>query len=165
MSPRPEPSGPPGPPDADRPQHKDAASASEKEGKKMNRKMKRLILPIGAAAIIGTSGFAYMASGPGPDTTLGQAKGNAVAPNIANVHYLTYERDGGTLVNGAVVTTKNLVSPVNSHFVTIKGDAKNIYSCGESTAQTHTLTCGGTTQSASDFGLKNIDHYELRSAQ
>jgi hypothetical protein len=55
----------------------------------MNRKMKRLILPVGAAAIIGTSGFAYMANVNIPDSHVGQGVGTVSDYNASHITYQT----------------------------------------------------------------------------
>lgn len=53
----------------------------------MNRITKRLALPVVAAAVLGTSGYAFMASNSVPDTFAGQGQGVINPANVTNVHY------------------------------------------------------------------------------
>lgn len=53
----------------------------------MNRTIKRLALPLGAAAILGTSGFAYMASNTVGTTYAGQGSGPISGYTLLDYHY------------------------------------------------------------------------------
>jgi hypothetical protein len=53
----------------------------------MNRIMKRMAIPVGAAIILGSSGFAFMASNSVPATSAGEGTGAVVGYGVSNVHY------------------------------------------------------------------------------
>ena len=53
----------------------------------MNRTVKRLAIPIGVAAALGTSGFAYMASNTVSTSHAGQGSGSVAGYNVYDVHY------------------------------------------------------------------------------
>jgi hypothetical protein len=55
----------------------------------MNRKLKTLALPIGAAVVLGTSGFAYMASNGVAQSFAGEGNGDIAGYNVSNVQYKT----------------------------------------------------------------------------
>lgn len=60
----------------------------------MNRITKRLALPVVAAAVLGTSGYAFMASNTVPATFAGQGGHVISGSTVSNVHYLL--KDNGT---------------------------------------------------------------------
>jgi hypothetical protein len=55
----------------------------------MNRKLKTLALPIGAAVVLGTSGFAFMASNGVSQSYAGEGNGDIAGYNVSNVQYKT----------------------------------------------------------------------------
>lgn len=53
----------------------------------MNRIMKKLVLPLGAAAVVGTAGFAYMASNTVQTSYAGDGTGSISGYVVSDVHY------------------------------------------------------------------------------
>lgn len=53
----------------------------------MNRIIKRLAVPLSAAAVLGTAGFAYMASNTVSPSNAGQGTGVVSGYNVTDVHY------------------------------------------------------------------------------
>lgn len=53
----------------------------------MNRIIKRLALPLGAAAILGTSGFAYMAANNQSASSLGSSTAAVTGYDVNSIHY------------------------------------------------------------------------------
>ncbi|MGN6782477.1 MAG: hypothetical protein ACTHJH_13330 [Marmoricola sp.] len=53
----------------------------------MNRITKRLALPVVAAAVLGTSGYAFMASNSQPTSFAGQGLSTVAGYNVSNIHY------------------------------------------------------------------------------
>lgn len=53
----------------------------------MNRTIKRLALPLGAAVVLGTTGFAFMAGGNINQTYAGTNTGTIAAFTVSGVHY------------------------------------------------------------------------------
>lgn len=53
----------------------------------MNRTMKRMALPIGAALILGSSGFAYMAANTVPQSFAGNGAGTISGYTVSDIHY------------------------------------------------------------------------------
>lgn len=53
----------------------------------MNRIVKRLAVPLSAAAVLGTAGFAYMAHNSIDTTYAGQMTGTVDAYNVSSVHF------------------------------------------------------------------------------
>jgi hypothetical protein len=64
----------------------------------MNRIMKRMALPIGAAIVLGSSGFAFMASNSVAASYAGQGQSDIAGFSVSNI---SYHSDGGnfTYVN------------------------------------------------------------------
>lgn len=54
----------------------------------MNRTIKRLAIPAGAAAILATSGFAFMANNSVPETFVGSGSDTISGYAVSNVHYV-----------------------------------------------------------------------------
>lgn len=55
----------------------------------MNRTFKRLVMPIGAAVVIGTSGFAFMASNTLATSSAGSGTALVAGYDVTNVKYAT----------------------------------------------------------------------------
>ena len=55
----------------------------------MNRIFKRLAVPLSAAAVLGTAGFAYMASNTVDSSNAGQGTGTVSGYHVYDVHYPT----------------------------------------------------------------------------
>lgn len=53
----------------------------------MNRIIKRLAVPLSAAAVLGTAGFAYMASNTVPNTNAGAGSATISGYTVSHVHY------------------------------------------------------------------------------
>lgn len=53
----------------------------------MNRTIKRIAVPVGAALILGSSGFAFMASNSVPTSYAGNGSGTIAGYNVSDVHY------------------------------------------------------------------------------
>ena len=53
----------------------------------MNRIMKRMALPVGAAIILGSSGFAFMASNTVPESFAGQGQATISGYVVSNISY------------------------------------------------------------------------------
>lgn len=68
----------------------------------MNRTLKRIVAPVGAALIIGTSGFAFMASNSVPVTRAGEGSNGIVGYEVSNVRYqmLAVGAAGGQVIGG-----------------------------------------------------------------
>ena len=106
----------------------------------MNRIMKRMALPVGAAIILGSSGFAFMASntfvhsaslaGAGSQTISGYS--------VDNVHYLTgkyVNQVGGYEVTGVQFTLNAAASPKNVYVNVYDDNGGHAYdSCSVSSA-------------------------------
>lgn len=60
----------------------------------MNRTLKRLLLPVGAATVLGTAGFAYMASGTLDTSYASIQTGSVDGYHVSNVHYTTMNEPG-----------------------------------------------------------------------
>ena len=91
----------------------------------MNRTMKRMALPIGAALILGSSGFAYMASNAVDHTSLGQ--GSAPVTGYA-VTDITHESQQGwgkpdpifsTSATKFILTSDSNIAPANERPTTV----------------------------------------------
>jgi hypothetical protein len=95
----------------------------------MNRKMKRLVLPIGAAAIIGTSGFAFMANNTVPETHAGQGHGKISGYTIkaSQVHYSLENNIGSGSPNNEYIKS---VSFTLDHDALTKNVSALIYNSG-----------------------------------
>lgn len=57
----------------------------------MNRIIKRLAVPLSAAAVLGTAGFAYMAGNTVPDTNAGAGAATISGYTVSNVHYTVHD--------------------------------------------------------------------------
>ena len=53
----------------------------------MNRIIKRVVLPLGAAAVVGSAGFAYMATNTVDPSNAGQGTGTVSGYHVYDVHY------------------------------------------------------------------------------
>jgi len=53
----------------------------------MNRIIKRVVLPLGAAAVVGSAGFAYMATNTVSGSNAGQGTGVVSGYSVTDVHY------------------------------------------------------------------------------
>ncbi|HET7386934.1 MAG TPA: hypothetical protein VFJ19_09765 [Nocardioidaceae bacterium] len=53
----------------------------------MNRIVKRMALPVGAAIILGSSGFAFMAGNTVPDSAAGAGTGDILPYDVSSVQY------------------------------------------------------------------------------
>lgn len=54
----------------------------------MNRMIKRMAVPVGAAIVLGSSGFAFMASNSVPETFNGSGSGTISGYTVYDVHYV-----------------------------------------------------------------------------
>lgn len=61
----------------------------------MNNTVKRIALPLGAAVVIGSSGFAFMASNSVPETRAGDGSNVITGYTVSNVDYDT---DNGRII-------------------------------------------------------------------
>lgn len=60
----------------------------------MNRTVRKLALPIGAAVVVGTSGFAFMAQSTVAPSYAGQGRGSISGFNVTDVHYAYVDNAG-----------------------------------------------------------------------
>jgi hypothetical protein len=84
----------------------------------MNRIMKRMALPVGAAIVLGSSGFAFMAQATVPETFAGQGQNVIDAANVSNVHYAVHDHGVNYIDNDISSVTFTLdKAPVNGQTV------------------------------------------------
>lgn len=75
----------------------------------MNRIVKRLAVPLSAAAVLGTAGFAYMASNTVPESYAGSGQGTVSGYTVGNINYQT----SGLNVDGVQFTLDQAAAPAN----------------------------------------------------
>jgi len=61
----------------------------------MNRTMKRMAVPVGAALVLGTSGFAFMAANVQSPSSLGFSTNSVNGYDVEGIHYLACEPMNG----------------------------------------------------------------------
>lgn len=119
----------------------------------MNRTVKRLAIPIGVAAVLGTTGFAFMASNSVAQSNAGQGIGTVAGYTVTDVHYptqayLNMDSTEGNPING-VTSVSFQLTPDNAGFVAVDffdkngteiGGSGGPNNCTEDTT-THVWTC------------------------
>lgn len=148
----------------------------------MNRTFKRLAIPVGAAAILGTSGFAYMAGTTGPTTTAGVASGSIVSANIDALTYALYPAGAQKqYIQSATIKTNRPVAQSNQTlFITTEDGTVYPYSCSHQnnsfapqatvnpTPQDEYFTChsaSGESDTSHFAPLDTAVSYQLNNAQ
>ncbi|MGH3497102.1 MAG: hypothetical protein ACRDP1_06535 [Nocardioidaceae bacterium] len=109
----------------------------------MNRLMKRVALPIGAAIMLGTTGFAFMASNSVAPSNAGVGSGAISGYNVRNVHYAIVDNPntpGGTYIQQVSFTlSPDNATQARAWFEDTSGQwVSGIYQCAETTG---TWTC------------------------
>lgn len=97
----------------------------------MNRKMKRMALPIGAALILGSSGFAYMATNTVPQTFAGDGNGDIAGYTVSNVTYFENNQDQIARVRFGL----DEVARVATAYITNADGSQTAYKCTRGTNQ------------------------------
>lgn len=112
----------------------------------MNRIMKRVALPIGAAVVLGTTGFAFMASNAVPQTFAGAGEGQISGYTVSNITYNTFAAYGGDAYVKSVTFTLDQpakASNVGAYIDANDGTTSHRY--------TNCTNNGGTATSATTF--------------
>ena len=118
----------------------------------MNRTLKRLALPVGAAAILGTSGFAFMATNSVDQTYAGQGRALISGFSVSNIHY-AFVNDTGNNPNLDYI--KSVSFTLDHHANTATADIRNnqswvpYHACSSSDG--YTFTCANSTGSAANL--------------
>lgn len=115
----------------------------------MNRIIKRLAVPLSAAAVLGTAGFAYMASNTVPETHAGAGQGTISGYAVSNVHYKYVENDGNPNLNYIKSVTFTLDHSANQVSAQIKPNQATWVPYDSCTSADHyTWTCENSTGAA-----------------
>lgn len=126
----------------------------------MNRMIKRMVIPVGAAIALGSSGFAFMASNSVPLSRAGDGTGVISGYNVSNIHYTTlgdWQPGNGNNHISAVsfaldhaATPSNvraLVSDVNGGHVYYKcSESANLWTCNFTGGQNSMAQMGTATK-------------------
>lgn len=103
--------------------------------------MKRMALPIGGAIVLGSAGFAFMATNGVPTTMAGEGTGQVVGYSVSNVHYeLGYS--GGVGANRIDAVSFDLNAPASAVDAFLSSDSKTdvlreYRTCATSNGGTH----------------------------
>lgn len=92
----------------------------------MNRYVKRLALPLGAAAILGSSGFAYMANNQVQASSLGESTAAVTGYSVTGINYSSQQGWGkpfpifSTSAAKFVLTSNATTAPANAQPATVQ---------------------------------------------
>lgn len=88
----------------------------------MNKKLRWIALPVGAAAILGTSGFAFMASNSVPGSSAGSGTGTISGYQVSNIDYDV----GGAGIYAIHFRLNHASNEANTHAFIVKGDGTKV---------------------------------------
>lgn len=108
----------------------------------MNRKVKRLIIPAAAAAILGTSGFAYMATNTVAPSFAGSGNGSISGYHVTNLAYTTDNQQN--YITSVSFDLNHYANPANVKAVTHDGTAADDRVYGGQNPCTETGNSNGT---------------------
>ena len=129
----------------------------------MNRTIKRLVLPVGAAAILGTTGFAYMASGTLDTSYASVQTGSVDGYHVSNVHYITQD-EGSQTTDQRVITAIRFDLDHNAAAANVSAYMQDTGRMGTQ-YYTNCANNNGTPAAASEFvcqadNVNNITHVD-----
>jgi hypothetical protein len=120
--------------------------------------VRRVALPIGAAVVLGSSGFAFMAVNGVPGTHAGSGEADISGYNVSNVHYAYVDNDAnpeGSYIKSVTFTLDHAASQVSAHIKAGPGAQPWIPydTCANTSGST--WTCTASTGMNADLAYHN----------
>ncbi|MGH3413864.1 MAG: hypothetical protein ACRDPH_12375 [Marmoricola sp.] len=142
----------------------------------MKRIVRRVVLPLGAAVALGTSGFAFMAANSVPASHAGEGNAAISGYAVSGIHY--------DLMDHGILSTDMYIKDVQFTLDQPPVNVKNVYaviqdgtynnrnwhkygscSVSGSTESTTTFTCGISPGQYSSASLENSTHLTVVASQ
>jgi hypothetical protein len=133
---------------------RDAGAPRRRKGTKMNRMMKRMALPVGAAIVLGSSGFAYMAVNSVPQSFAGAGENAISGYAVSGVSYNYIDNPGNPHLNYIKSVTFTLNHSASHASAQIRSTSANpswvpYLDCSNTSG--YTWTCANSSSQAADL--------------
>jgi hypothetical protein len=151
------------------------ATPGEEEGHlDMRSIVRRVALPIGAAALLGSGGFAFMAVNGVPESHAGAGENTISGYNVSNIHYAYIDNPGNPHLNyikSVTFTLDHQASRASAQIHSTSADPAWVpyTDCGSPDGG-YTWTCQNSTSQAADLayfpgGNPHSDQLNVSAAQ